>query len=407
MDSIFTEWNNQSITSIDKPINYVYSDNDPDPRVYTMSATIDHFIEPVNEMQLELSINSSSISFFHFGCWGLGEDYDSENPTINNHFKEIIRLISQNPKLYFGIIAGDNLYKKDIVDQTGHIYSIYKKSILNDGIDLLQQLRLPIFSVVGNHDIYDCQVLYDQIDRTKIIVEQGQLTIDPNNIGWIMPHNYYNLYLHLQGHIVHFIFIDTNLFNDYVEDCYGKHDQNYSRKTRLNLMLKWLEHILKNNIGHTIIIVGHVYLFGYVRPNDMFGNKINDMDDKLITLRHVGKLLKILHAFVTRTGYNRKIYYLCADIHNYQYIKFVGQGEYQNLEINNIIAGIGGGIPDPLPISECGTVSEYKENGVALGTIELVDKGDCYGYLQHCLDSNGILHTAYVGIENNTIKYYQ
>lgn len=336
----------------------------------------DHTNIDPTEIQLSMKLSHNKIHFGHFGCWGLDGCAES------GEFRKIIDN-QMTDNLDFNIITGDNVY----TDKT------YDKNIFEGGIDCLNNLNFPSYAVLGNHDVLQCKIMYDQIDRTEMKMSKGKLTIDLDNSKWVMPHNYYNLYVKSKSTDAEFIFIDTNLFNDYAEDCYThlQNKKSISRKQKLSDMLSWLDETLNKSTSTNIILVGHVYLFGYVRPEDMYGNTDDTREDKLVKLMHVEKLLHILDKYCK----HKKIYYLCSDIHHYQYIRFTGDNIFIGLNIDIIIAGTGGGIPDPLPKSHIGRVDKIKIGDSTIGEIELLDYDVPYGYMHHVI-SNTEFKTYFV-----------
>ena len=346
---------------------------------YNLNMAVTDIMENTNnevDIELYMEIHSNKIHFGHFGCWGLDGCAESGEfrKVINNQLAD---------NLNFNIVTGDNVYMNEI----------YDKNILDGGIDCLNNLSFPSYAILGNHDVMQCNIMNDQIDRTELKMSKGKLMVDLSESKWVMPHNYYNLVVKSKNTNVEFIFIDTNLFNDYAEDCYKylQNKKSISRKKRLGEMLQWFENTIEKSVSDIIIIVGHVYLFGYIRPDDMYGNTNENDDDKIVSLMHVEKLLYILNKYCK----HRKIYYMCSDIHNYQYVRFTGNNEYIGLNIDIITAGIGGGIPDPLPKSSIGRTDDIKIGNENIGDIELLDKDTPYGYLHHIIDESE-LKTFYV-----------
>lgn len=341
---------------------------------------LDEFISDNFDMQLEInSVDpSNKLNFFHFGCWGL------DGCAANKPFSKIISSLMTRSDISLGLVVGDNVYENN---------GVYDKKILYGGVECLKKLRVPILASVGNHDVINCQILKDQIDLTQIKLSNGSMIVDLERSNWIMPHNYYNVVYHLKNFSVNFINLDTNLFSapNANTDCY----QDIDRQNKLTKMLEWLTTVLKLNKSKCIILCGHYCLFGLI-------------DVKLVTLLNVGLLLDVLNTHRINSAYTNNYYYMCADIHNFQYIRFVGKGKYNGLIIHNIIAGIGGGVPDSITPILPGIVDTYIDDQTIkpyetnksneLGQIELIDKGTPYGYLVHKIDENGVLMTEFVMI---------
>ena len=109
-----------------------------------------------------------SFSFFHFGCWNI----DGCMPQSSNTKQIVEHIKSQNMKYKFGIIAGDNIYptkqkkeksekskegkdEKSKKDKEGKEDKIktFDQAILFEGIKCIKSIGIPIYSVLGNHDI--------------------------------------------------------------------------------------------------------------------------------------------------------------------------------------------------------------------------------------------------------------
>jgi hypothetical protein len=335
-------------------------------------------------MQLEMIINSDNISFYHLGCW------INNYINYNEPFENIIKDIKQNKEIIFGIVSGNSFYENENED-------IISNNSISNGIKLIKKIGKPSFITSNNYD----KSITNLIDKTKFSMVQGKLCIDSTKSSWIMPFNYYNLYIHLINYSIHMIFIDTNLFNDYAESYYTSSKDSHKNK-KLNHMLSWLEVILMNNTAETVIIVANSAIFKYKRPDDMFGNPVNEGDDNLICMLHFEKLLILLNKFVNTTKYNNTIYYLCSDINNYQYIEYIGKNLYSNLKIDIIIAGISGSTPDPIPKLKIGKSFLLKnKKNESVGEIIILDKDTPYGYLMHTIGNNNKFSTIFVQIHDS------
>lgn len=343
-------------------ISISMSDVETEKPIVETQDFLNNFFNNDSANSIMVTVNNPYFQFFHFGCWNI--DGCQEDSNLLN----VVNVISKEEYM-FGIIAGDNVYKKAYFLDNGIKKKMYKKEVLDDGITCLERLNVPLFTCLGNHDVETCDILIDEVRRTKGYFQNNRLIAIEPNARWILPHNYYDLIINVGDKKLHFIFIDTNLFS-IDKDCYD--DKN----DKLNVMLKWLDNRLKVNATITLI-VGHVYLFGF---------KVKNNNEQIVQLHNVERLLDVMMK-------NNKpmFYYLCADLHNFQHIIFTGAGKYDGMLIDNITSGTGGGSPDPIPVSDDGTITKVcNADGELLGSILLDKKHEPYGFVKHIFEDGKI-----------------
>lgn len=209
------------------------------------------------EFQIENNYSSDTLAFIHCGKWDTIDELQDESD------------------ISFVIVTDDNL------DNT----------ILESNIPIL---------TVPSHTNNDKELTANMIDKTKIILNKGQLYVDSSII---LPHKYYNLIVHLKTGSVQFVFIDSNLLLQSA-------DRNH-----MDQMLRWLESILSQNNYPHIFIIGYHPLFDY-------------LENELISPFHTTKLLDVLKNF------DLNYYYLCHGMECSRYIHFNGISIYKNLSIN-------------------------------------------------------------------------
>lgn len=244
---------------------------------------------------------SDNVRFFFFGCWN-----KERNATAN-----IIELINNENICTFGVVCGDNVYPvKDKENNT----KVAQKSDIIEGFNILKRFRHNIYVGLGNHEVdttLQCQALIDEKQEatSNIIMENNYYSIDVIDIE-------------SQTLVSKIIILDTNLLEE--NTCYGEHNENEE-----NAMINWLQNELSECLATNVtpIVAGHYPLF-YFKQNKTTLNidfMINHMMNKFTDIF---------------TNFKHPIYYLCADVHNYQHIL------HDN--ITQHIVGTGGAEQDPI-----------------------------------------------------------
>lgn len=276
--------------------------------------------------------DDDKIRFFFFGCW-------NKNNTATN---DIISRVNADGICTFGVVCGDNVYpdKKDDI-------KIAKIEDIQIGFDILKTFRGDIYLGLGNHEVDStepCKALFDE----KLNA----------NANLIMPNNYYSINVNskITGKLLSkIIMIDTNLLE--INTCYGPHDIVLE-----NEMIEWLRSELLACKDTMPIIMGHYPLFYY-----KYNKKELDFDFQInITMNRVYKEL---------LNYFKPIYYLCADVHNYQHII--------TSNITQHIVGTGGAVQDI--IFELNLPFTVHKNEQNFNIIKCTQK---YGYLDIDIENN-------------------
>jgi hypothetical protein len=133
-----------------------------------------------------------SFSFFHFGCWNV----DGCIPQSSNTKQIVEHIKSQIMKYKFGIIAGDNIYptkqktaksEKSKKDKEGKKskegkedkIKTFDQAILFEGIKCIKSIGIPIYTVLGNHDVEYADIIKNYSSWILSPLEQNQT----KNIG--------------------------------------------------------------------------------------------------------------------------------------------------------------------------------------------------------------------------------
>lgn len=247
-------------------------------------------------------MENNKFKFFILGCW------NNKSCDENKCLRSVIDKIKINKNKYkFGIIAGDNIYPQN---------KKYNENTLISGFECLKTINLPLYIVLGNHDT----------NRKNIM----NLQLEYNSQNFKVGLNYTYLY----GNCL-FIFVNTNNLNISI---------NYNQFK--NFLVNSL-----NKKANLYVIVGH---------HPLISCKIKNKD-KYIKQHN---LLDILDLLTNKNG-NKKIYYLCADTHNYQNIKITNLKN--NNILNHIVIGTGGAKPDSI----CSKLTSYISNKVMINDMEI------------------------------------
>lgn len=276
--------------------------------------------------------DDDKIRFFFFGCW-------NQNIVATN---DVISRINMEGLCTFGVVCGDNVYpeKKDDV-------KIAKIEDIQTGFGILKTFRGNIYIGLGNHEVDStepCRALFDEKQHA--------------DTNLIMPNNYYSININSKttGNLLSkIIVLDTNLLEE--NTCYGPHDIVLE-----NEMIDWLRTELVSCGDIMPIVMGHYPMF-YFKQNKKtlhFDFQIN------YTMSRIYEEL---------LSYTKPLYYLCADVHNYQCII--------TSNITQHIVGTGGAQHDK--VIEVHLPFTLQEKGHIFNIIKCTQK---YGYLDIDIENN-------------------
>lgn len=288
---------------------------------------------------LNVDVDSDIVRFFFFGCW-------NKNLIATT---DIISEINIENKCTFGIVCGDNVYPDKVLDESGNEIKVAKFENIVDGFNVLKRFNGNVYIGLGNHEV-------DTTEKCKALLYQKSQ--EGGNI--VFPNNYYSINVNnnqTKSLLVKIIILDTNILEE--NTCYGKHNEIDEVE-----MLDWFYRELESCEYDTIpIVIGHYPLF-YFKSDKSENYKFQ-----------IGYTMeKIYNALL---AYARPIYYLCADIHNYQHII--------SDNITQHIVGTGGAEQDKL--IEVDMIFQHTYESKIYNIVKCTQK---YGYL-------------YVDIENNIL----
>ncbi|XWV25743.1 putative orfan [Tupanvirus soda lake] len=275
-------------------------------------------------------------------------DYEKRNSFFNE--MELKYYLDVDTLVFGQIFCDDNIINK--YNKNNNLFF----AILNNTDCVDSKFNKIVFAALSEN--------FEILDDTKFVINKGAMYLDTTK-KVVTPSNYYDLYVHLKNdYVVHFIFLDTNLFG------YKKIENRYeyiNAKDSLYKMYKWLKYILKNDKSDVIFFVGHEKIF----------------DIKIDTLfPKIGTFFDIILDFITNNNYRNKIYYLCKGNKYFEYVCFKGEGRYDKLEINQFSVG-----NDNSEISHSNFIEYYDQKSNKIGTAFLYEKDNNIGYLQYTISS--------------------
>lgn len=243
--------------------------------------------------------------FFFFGCW----NYDNCGKIDNRN--SVINMIASDRDIYdFGIVAGDNIYSRKIVDESGketkHMYDQTFDKISSSLHRLVKRKSKvsPFLNVIlGNHDEEDKCILEKEIKQISMVP----------NTRLFLKNNRHSV---VERDLAYYIYLNTN--------------EQHIPKLKL-----FLKSLLYSDLDHRkwLIFVGHepIYSLKYKKKEGKI-KKLSELDSELILL---------FNTLQQRRGFNKMVY-LCADTHNFQLldVRSKDKDSYFNLPI--VVSGTGG-----------------------------------------------------------------
>ena len=358
--------------------------------------------------------------FIHFGCWNesgykikfkktdktnSSKDVKGSLSALTYTLDELKKYIKSN-KTNFIIIAGDNYYKsiKDLSNNDDENYKYFKS-----GFDGLPK-SIKKYLIFGNHDIND------QIKLTKPLKRLG----DTNHIRPLKDKLYPNLedikttnckILNLQQqygdnlkqkytvfndilfheyNLTLIIMLDSNILNKFNKEkqdigCY-KYLFDSFKKTNSTTINELILHQI-NSIIKLIESKKHIENFIFVGHHPIVASK-NTSENKFIVVKNEGLVNLFTNQQLHSLINNKNIFYLCADVHLYQY----GLVTINSLNIKQYIVGTGGAHLDNYNANETEFRNVYGIKGLNYKVLE--NYNNIHGFLVvdiDTIDSNDII----------------
>ena len=295
--------------------------------------------------------------FFFFGCW----NYDNCDK-IDNRNSVIIMIASEKELYDFGIVAGDNIYSRKIIDESGketkHMYDeTFDKISSSLGILIKRKSKVsPFLNVIlGNHDEEDKCILKKEIEQISMVP----------NTRLFLKNNRHSV---VERPLAYYIYLNTN-------------------RQHISKLKLFLKSLLYSNLDNRkwLIFVGHepTYSLKYKEKKGKI-KKISELDPDLIS---------IFNALQEKRGFNKMVY-LCADTHNFQLLNVRSTDKHSNFNLPILVSGTGGAKLDdifpPHLDNRRNSNGEYNTNKINSPNKSFSAKGKPYRIrLEHGLKKHG------------------
>ena len=329
------------------------------------------------------------MKFIHFGCWN--EGYCNKINTTVNGISATMDLLNKtvdSEKFNFISIAGDNYYATEVEEPVVH--KVFDERNFISGFNCLPKdiLKVVIF---GNHEI-EKKVEFDgSVVLCGSLIKQVELSHNVPNL------EIFNDIIYKYNDNTLIIFIDTTIYTmgeEMInETCYKTlninngskllpykvfRDSTIDESQSINKLVDYMNNKILEIINNFIIKEGssfkNLIIIGH---EPIYGLKLK-IDKKTLDRKHKISILTKFISFITdklipilQTN-NIKTYYLCADIHIYQYgiITFTNT----NYIIEQHIVGTGGAHQD--------IISDKLENNY-LDTLKykIIEQSQNFGFI--------------------------
>lgn len=288
--------------------------------------------------------------FFFFGCW----NYDNCGKTDNRN--SVINMIASEKYSYdFGIVAGDNIYSRKMVDESGiETKHMYDETIGNISI-LLKKLVKPIspflYVILGNHDEESDCILKREVEQISMVP----------NTRFFLRNTRHSI---VERPLAYYIYLNTN--EQHIDDL------------KLFLISLLNEDLDKQK---WLIFIGHepIYSLKYKEKEGKI-KKLTELDEGLIQIFYDLQVVKNL----------KKMVYLCADTHNFQLLNI--RSFVNNFNLPVLVSGTGGAKLDNIfqPDINIRNNGEYNTNQIESPNKSFGTKDKLYRIrLEHGLKKHG------------------
>ena len=333
--------------------------------------------------------------FIHFGCWNESGYKINKTKSALTYTLDKLKKYTKSNKTDFIIIAGDNYYKsiKDSSNAGDEENYKYFKS----GFDGLPK-SIKKYLIFGNHDIND-QIKLTKPLKDKLYPNLADITTTNCKILNLQQqygdnskqkYTVFNDILFHEYNSTLIIMLDSNILNKFNKDkqnigCY-KYLFDSFEKTNSTTMNELILHQI-NSIIKLIESKKHIQNFIFVGHHPILACK-NTSENKFIVVKNEGLVNLFTNQQLHSLINNKNIFYLCADVHLYQY----GLVTVNSLNIKQYIVGTGGAHLDNYKANEKEFKNIYGNQGLNYKVLE--NYNNIYGFLVidiNTIDSNDII----------------
>lgn len=329
--------------------------------------------------------------FIHFGCWNeFGYKIKSKTKSALTYTLDELKKYTKSNKTDFIIIAGDNYYKS--IKDLSHDEENYK--YFKSGFDGLPK-SIKKYLIFGNHDIND-QIKLTKPIKDKLYPNLADITTTNCKILNLQQrygdnskqkYTVFNDILFHEYNSTLIIMLDSNilnLFNKMNIGCY-KYLFNSFEKTNSTTINELILHQI-NSIIKLIESKKHIQNYIFVGHHPILACK--NSKDKLIVVKNEGLVNLFTNQQLHSLINNKNIFYLCADVHLYQY----GLVTINSLNIKQYIVGTGGAHLDNYNANETEFRNVYNIRGLNYKVLD--NYNNIHGFLVvdiNTIDSNDII----------------
>jgi hypothetical protein len=361
--------------------------------------------------------------FIHFGCWSSGFcNINNPNNALSNVLKVLQDYLIKNPDIYCIIVSGDNYYPEKI-KENGSKKKIFNLSNLVSGLNCLRTSSLDrnVYLLIGNHELDNNENMVDvnnnKIDECEIL--KTELNIS-NDLNFTLDNYLDSIILNLQINNTLLIMIDTTMYdieeNDLDFQCYKILIKNTNKnidekeitlsyikenqRLRVENLLKKVIETKNIDFIKNICIFGHHPLCHSKYKNNEWKFNILNNDDAI----HL--FYTTIFEYVKKNTSNKiNYYYLCADLHNYEYgIINMKKEDYEDdacMLIQQYIVGTGGSELDEIGNEQPKIFSKSLKN--MNFHYEIIDSKEKYGFLD-CSIMNGTMFFDFIEVNVDEIN---
>ena len=329
--------------------------------------------------------------FIHFGCWNeFGYKIKSKTKSALTYTLDELKKYTKSNKTDFIIIAGDNYYKS--IKDSSHDDENYK--YFKSGFDGLPK-SIKKYLIFGNHDINDQMKLIKPL-KNKLYPNLADITTTNCKILNLQQrygdnskqkYTVFNDILFHEYNSTLIIMLDSNILNLFNKNNIGCYKYLFDsfEKTNSTTINELILHQI-NSIIKLIESKKHIQNYIFVGHHPILACK--NSKDKLIVVKNEGLVNLFTNQQLHSLINNKNIFYLCADVHLYQY----GLVTINSLNIKQYIVGTGGAHLDNYNANETEFRNVYNIRGLNYKVLD--NYNNIHGFLVidiNTIDSNDII----------------